>query len=109
MWWFYQGVLISRKPVSFTWELTSPCTAVCSILDLSRLVLREFEFSLSLGIVYLLLELCVPVNCDLHFCSEFPPHELASHKTILTVASWAFLSLTGRLDPYTLGKGWIWN
>lgn len=46
--------LMSRKPVSFTWELVSPCTAVCSILDLSRLVLREFEFSLSLGIVYLL-------------------------------------------------------
>lgn len=64
----------------------SPRIAVCSVLDLSRLVLREFEFSLSLGIVYLLFELCVPVNYDLCFSSEFPPHELASHKAILTVA-----------------------
>lgn len=79
------------------------------MLDLSRQLLREFAFSLSLGIVYLLCELCVPVNCDLCFNFEFPPRELASHKAILTRVFLGNLSLTGRLDCYTLGKEWIWR
>lgn len=79
------------------------------MLDLSRQLLREFAFSLSLGIVHLLCELCVPVNCDLRFSSAFPPRELASHKAILTMVFLGNLSLTGRLDCYTLGKERIWR